>query len=73
MTPLEIVLEYIGRDGFPCLPDIVPFRHVSLIILEGAEPTLDQDVVRPAAFAVPGKPLGLLRPLYQQKQTFSTK
>ena len=60
MTPLEIVFEYIGRDGFPCLPDIVPFRQVSLVIFEGAEPTLDQDVVRPAAFAVHALPDAVL-------------
>ena len=52
MTPLKIVFVDVGCYRCPGLLDIVPLSQVSLIVLEGAKPPLDHDVISPAALAI---------------------
>lgn len=52
MAPLKVVVADISADSLSGLPDIVPLRQIGLVVLEGAKPPLDHDVVHPAALTI---------------------
>mgnify|MGYP006889821117 CR=1 FL=1 len=52
MTPLKIVSVDILSDGGSGFFDVIVLCLIGFFILEAAEPTLNHDVVCPAAFAI---------------------
>ena len=52
MTPLKIVSVDIPSDGGSGFFDVIVLCQIGFFILEAAEPTLNHDVVCPAAFAI---------------------
>lgn len=52
MASLEVVVVDVAANGGPGLLDVVPFRQIGFFILEGPEPSIDPDVVSPAALAI---------------------
>ena len=52
MTPLKVVSADILSDSGSGFFDVIVLSQIGLFILEAAEPTLNHDVVCPAAFAI---------------------
>lgn len=52
MASLEVVVVDVAANGGPGFLDVVPFRQVGFLILEGPEPALDLDIVSPTALAI---------------------
>ena len=52
MASLKVVGVDILSDSSPCFPDVVVLCQIGFLILEAAEPALNHDVVRPAAFSI---------------------
>ena len=52
MASFKIVSVYVLRYAAPRFADVCILGEVGFIILEGTEPTLDHDIVCPAAFAI---------------------
>ena len=52
MAAFKVVCVNICCNRLSGLFDIVPFRQISFVIFEGTEPSLDHDIVGPAAFAI---------------------
>ena len=56
MTPLKVVSVNILSDGGSGFFDVIVLCQIGFFILEAAEPTLNHDVVCPAAFAIHALP-----------------
>lgn len=52
MITFKVVAVDISGNGNPRLSDVVVFGQISLFVLKAPEPSLNHDVVRPAALAV---------------------
>ena len=52
MASFKVVVVDVASNGAPGFLDVMPFRQVDFLILEGPEPALDLDIVTPTAFAV---------------------
>lgn len=52
VSPLKVVGVDILSNGGSGFPDVVVLCQISFLILEAAEPALNHDVVRPAAFSI---------------------
>ena len=52
MASLKVVVVDAVANGGPGFLDVVSFRQVGFLILEGPEPPLDPDIVSPAACAI---------------------
>ena len=52
MASLKVVVVDVVANSGPGFLDVVPFRQVGFLILEGPEPPLDPDVVSPTALAI---------------------
>lgn len=56
MAAFVVVSPDVVVDSLACLLNVVVLCQISLLVLEGAEPALDHDVVSPAALAVHALP-----------------
>lgn len=56
MTPLKVVSVDILPDGSSGFFDVIVLCQISFFIFEAAEPTLNHDVICPAAFAIHALP-----------------
>ena len=56
MTPLKVVSVDILSDGSSGFFDVIVLCQISFFIFEAAEPTLNHDVICPAAFAIHALP-----------------
>ena len=56
MTPLKVVSVDILSDGSSGFFDVSVLCQISFFIFEAAEPTLNHDVICPAAFAIHALP-----------------
>ena len=52
MAACVVVSPDVLADCLACLLDVVVLCQVGLLVLEGAEPALNHDVVGPAALAI---------------------
>lgn len=52
MTAFKIVCVYVFPDRLTCFADIGILSKVCLFVFETAKPSLNHDVISPAAFAV---------------------
>ena len=52
MASLKVVVVDVVANSGPGFLDVVPFRQVGFLILEGPESPLDPDVVSPTALAI---------------------
>ena len=52
MTPLKVVSVDILSDGSSGFFDVIVLCQISFFIFEAAEPALNHDIVRPAAFSI---------------------
>ena len=52
VSPLKVVGVDILSNGGSGFPDVVVLCQISFLIFEAAEPALNHDVVRPAAFSI---------------------
>ena len=52
MASLKVVVVDVVANSGPGFLDVVPFRQVGFLILEGMEPPLDPDVVSPTGLAI---------------------
>ena len=52
MALLKVVVVDAASNGAPGFLDVMPFRQVDFLILEGPESSLDHNIVSPTALAV---------------------
>ena len=52
MAPLKVIGVDIMSDSSSGFPDVVVLRQIGFFIFEAAEPSLNHDVVCPAAFPI---------------------
>ena len=52
MTTFKVVSVHIVTDCLPCFSDIVILGQICFLVLEAPEPSLNHDIVSPAAFTI---------------------
>ena len=60
MASFKVVVVDVASNGAPGFLDVMPFRQVDFLILEGPELALDLDIVTPTALAVHALVSGVL-------------